>query len=185
MKKTVLTFGLIGGVIISTLMLATVPFAKQIGFERAEFVGYTVMLLSFLMVFFGIRSYRENIGNGYITFGRAFAVGALITLITSLFYVITWEVVYFKLMPNFVTDYTNYLIEKMRAAGETQQAIEAKMQQMREFKQLYDNPLLNPVITLIEPLPVGLLITFISSLVLRRKGSDSSPTHEPAQRMTA
>lgn len=185
MKKTVLTFGLIGGVIISTLMLATVPFAKQIGFERAEFVGYTVMLLSFLMVFFGIRSYRENIGNGYITFGRAFAVGALITLITSLFYVITWEVVYFKLMPNFVTDYTNYLLEKMRAAGETQQAIDAKMQQMRDFKQLYDNPLLNPVITLIEPLPVGLLITFISSLVLRKKGSDSSPTHEPAERMVA
>ena len=185
MKKTVVTFGVIGGVIISTLMLATVPFAKQIGFERAEFVGYTVMLLSFLMVFFGIRSYRENIGNGYITFGRAFAVGALITLITSLFYVITWEVVYFKLMPNFVTDYTNYLLEKMRAAGETQQAIDAKMQQMRDFKQLYDNPLLNPVITLIEPLPVGLLITLISSLVLRRKGNDSSPTHEPAQRMVA
>ena len=185
MKKTVLTFGLIGGVVISALMLATVPFAKQIGFERAEFVGYTVMVLSFLMVFFGIRSYRDNVGNGYITFGRAFAVGALITLITSLFYVLTWEFVYFKLMPNFVADYTNYLLEKMRAAGESQQAIEAKMQQMRDFKRLYDNPLLNPLITLIEPVPVGLLITLISSLVLRKKGSGSSPTHEPAQRMVA
>ncbi|HKO43463.1 MAG TPA: DUF4199 domain-containing protein [Pyrinomonadaceae bacterium] len=185
MKKIVLTFGLIGGVMISALMLATVPFAKQIGFDRAQFVGYTVMVLSFLMVFFGIRSYRDNVGNGYITFGRAFAVGALITLMTSLFYVITWEVVYFKLMPNFVTDYTNYLVEKMRAAGETQQAIDAKMQEMRDFKQLYDNPLLNPVITLIEPVPVGLLITFISSLVLKRKGSDSSPTQEPAQRTVA
>ena len=185
MKKIVLTFGLIGGVMISALMLATVPFAERIGFDRAQFVGYTVMVLSFLMVFFGIRSYRENVGNGYITFGRAFAVGALITLITSLCYVITWEVVYFKLMPNFVNDYANYLVEKMRAAGETQQAIDAKMQEMRDFKQLYDNPLLNPLITLIEPVPVGLLITFISSIVLRRKGSGSSPTHEPAQRMVA
>ena len=173
MKKIVLTFGLIGGVIISGLMLATVPFAKQIGFDKAQFVGYTVMVLSFLMVFFGIRSYRENVGNGYITFGRAFAVGALITLITSLCYVITWEVVYFNLMPNFVQDYANYLVEKMREAGETQQAIDAKMQEMRDFKQLYDNPFLNPLITLIEPLPVGLLITLISSIVLRRKGSDS------------
>lgn len=185
MKKIVLTFGLIGGVIISGLMLATVPFAKQIGFDRAQYVGYTVMVLSFLMVFFGIRSYRENVGNGYITFGRAFAVGALITLITSLCYVITWEVVYFNLMPNFVQDYANYLVEKMREAGETQQAIDAKMQEMRDFKQLYDNPFLNPLITLIEPLPVGLLITLISSIVLRRKGSDSSPTPEPAQRMVA
>ena len=183
MKKIVLTFGLIGGVMISALMLATVPFAKQIGFDRAQFVGYTVMVLSFLMVFFGIRSYRENVGNGYITFGRAFAVGALITLITSLCYVITWEVIYFNLMPNFVQDYANYLVEKMREAGETQQAIDAKMQEMRDFKQLYDNPILNPLITLIEPVPVGLLITLISSLVLRRKGSQSSSTPAPAQRI--
>lgn len=185
MKKIVLTFGLIGGVMISALMLATVPFAKQIGFDKAQYVGYTVMVLSFLMVFFGIRSYRENVGNGYITFGRAFAIGALITLITSLCYVITWEVVYFKLMPNFVQDYANYLVEKMREAGATQQAIDAKMQEMRDFKQLYDNPLLNPLITLIEPVPVGLLITFISSLLLRRKRTHGSPTHDPAQRMAA
>ena len=185
MKKIVLTFGLIGGVMISALMLATVPFAKQIGFDKAQYVGYTVMVLSFLMVFFGIRSYRENVGNGYITFGRAFAIGSLITLITSLCYVITWEVVYFYLMPNFVQDYANYLVEKMREAGATQPAIDAKMQEMRDFKQLYDNPLLNPLITLIEPVPVGLLITFISSLVLRRRKTHGSPTHDPAQRMAA
>ena len=185
MKKIVLTFGLIGGVMISALMLATVPFAKQIGFDKAQYVGYTIMVLSFLMVFFGIRSYRENVGNGYITFGRAFAVGALITLITSVFYVLAWEVVYFKLMPNFLNDYASYLVEKMRAAGETQQAIDAKLQEMRDFKQIYDNPLLNPLITLIEPVPVGLLVTFISALLLRRKGTDQSPTHDPAQRMVA
>ena len=104
MKKTVLTFGLIGGVVISALMLGTVPFAKKIGFDKAEFVGYTVMVLSFLMAFFGIRSYRENIGSGTISFGRAFTVGALITLITSVCYVVTWEVMYFKLMPNFVNE---------------------------------------------------------------------------------
>src|SRR5688572_31471658 len=98
MKKTVLTFGLIGGVMISVLMLANVSFAKQIGFDKAELVGYTVMVVSFLMVFFGIRSYRENVGNGYITFGRALVIGALITLITSICYVITCEVVYFNLM---------------------------------------------------------------------------------------
>jgi uncharacterized protein YacL len=67
MKKPVLTFGLISGVVISVLMLATLPFAHQIGFSRAMIVGYTTMVLSFLLVFFGIRSYRENVGNGQIS----------------------------------------------------------------------------------------------------------------------
>src|SRR5437588_5924598 len=124
MKKSVLTFGLIGGVVISALMLGTLPFAKKIGFEKSEFVGYTIMVLSFLMVFFGIRSYRENIGGGTISFGRAFAVGALITLITSVCYVLTWEIMYFKLMPNFANDYANYLVGKMRASGASQQVID-------------------------------------------------------------
>ncbi|HEY5883802.1 MAG TPA: DUF4199 domain-containing protein [Pyrinomonadaceae bacterium] len=185
MKKTVLTFGLIGGVVISALMLINTAFAKRIGFDNAEIVGYTAILLSFLMVFFGIRSYRENVGNGYITFGRALTVGALITLITSIFYVLSWEVVYFNFMPDFITDYANHLVEKMRAEGATQQAIDAKLQEMRDFKQLYDNPFLNPVITLIEPVPVGLLVTLISSLILRKKRGDSAPTSEPAERMVA
>ncbi len=185
MKKTVLTFGLIGGVIISVLTAATIPFAKQIGFDKAEFVGYTIMLLSFLMVFFGIRSYRENVGHGQISFGRAFAVGSLITLVISACFVLTWEILYFNFLPNFATDYTNYLVEKMKAAGQSQQAIDAQVQQMRDFKQLYDNPLINAAITLIEPVPVGLLMTLISSLLLRKKGTDSSPSRDPAQRMAA
>lgn len=185
MKKTVLTFGLIGGVMISVLVAATIPFAKQIGFDKAEFVGYTIMVLSFLMVFFGIRSYRENVGQGQITFGRAFAVGGLITVIISACYIVTWQILYFNFLPDFFNDYTGYLVEKMKAAGETQQAIDARVQQMRDFKQLYDNPLINAAITLIEPLPVGLLVTLISSLVLRKKGTGSSPSHEPAQRMAA
>ncbi|HKO99654.1 MAG TPA: DUF4199 domain-containing protein [Pyrinomonadaceae bacterium] len=185
MKKIVLTFGLIGGVMISVLMLGTLPFAQRIGFDNAVFVGYTIMVLSFLMVFVGIRSYRENVGGGTISFGRAFAVGALITLITSVFYVLTWEVMYFNFMPNFANDYSNYLIEKMRAAGDSQQLIDAKLEEMKQFKQMLDNPLLNSAISFIEPIPVGLLITLISSLVLRKKGSDPSPSREPAQRAAA
>ena len=185
MKKTVLTFGLIGGVIISLLMLATLPFAEQIGFEKAEFVGYTVMILSFLMVFFGIRSYRENVGDGTISFGRAFAVGCLITLVISVCYVLTWQVMYFKLMPNFVNDYAHYLVEKMRASGASQETINAKIEQMRQFKEMYDKPWINAAITLIEPLPVGLVISLISSLLLRKKGKDHSPSEEAAQRVAA
>ena len=185
MKKTVLTFGLIGGVVIAVLTLGTLPFAKKIGFDKSMFVGYTVMVLSFMMVFFGIRSYRENIGGGTISFGRAFAVGALITLITSVCYVLTWEIMYFKLMPNFANDYANYLVEKMRASGASQQVIDAKLQQMKQFKQMCDNPLVNAAFSFVEPLPVGLIITLISSLVLRKKGMSPSQSNERAQRAAA
>jgi hypothetical protein len=174
MRKTVLTFGLISGAIISLMMLATLPFIDKIGFEKGEIVGYTTMVLSFLLVFFGVRSYRENVGGGKITFGRAFAVGILITLISCACYVVTWEILYFKLMPGFAEKYTNYMVEKLRTSGATQQMIDAKLQEMKSFKAMYDNPLINAALTFLEPLPIGLIVTLISAAVLRKKARPGS-----------
>src|ERR1044072_9518579 len=101
MKKIVLTFGLISGAIMSGLTTAMIVFAHQTDPARGMVIVYTIMWLSFLLVFFGIRSYRENIGNGYISFGRALGVGFLIMLISCICYVATWEVVYHKFMPGF------------------------------------------------------------------------------------
>lgn len=169
MKKTVLTFGLISGAVISILMLSTIPFADKIGFGKSEVVGYTTMILSFMLVFFGIRSYRENIGHGTISFGRAFAVGSLITLVTCVCYVVTWEIMYFKLLPGFVEKYSAYMVEQLKASGASQQVIEAKLQDMKRLKVMFDNPLINAAISFIEPLPIGLPITLISAAILRKK----------------
>ena len=169
MKKTVLTFGLIGGAIMAAMMFATLPFADKIGFDKAEIVGYTTMILAFMLVFFGIRSYRENVGDGRISFGRAFVVGISITLVVCVCYVVAWEIIYFKFMPDFVDKYSSYLIEKARASGASQQAIDAQVQQMNSFKAMYDNPFINAAITFVEPLPVGLIVTLISAAILRKK----------------
>lgn len=173
MKKTVLTFGLISGAIISALMLATVPFMHKIGMSRGMVIGYTTMVLAFLLVFFGIRSYRENIGEGRISFGRALGVGLLIMLIGSACYVITWEVIYFNFMPDFAEKYAAFLIEDMRAKGASAAELAQKMDEMKRFQNLYNNNIFyNVGMTLLEPLPVGIIMTFISALILRRGRKD-------------
>ena len=90
MKKIVLTFGLISGGITALMMFLTLPLVDRISFDKLEVIGYTTIVLSFLMVFFGIRSYRDSVGGGTITFGKAMKVGLLITLICCICYVIAW-----------------------------------------------------------------------------------------------
>lgn len=174
MKKTILTFGLISGALSSLMMVATVPFADKIGFDKSEVVGYTTIVLSFLLVFFGIRSYRDNAGNGQITFAKAFAVGIAITLISCICYVITWEVLYFNFMHDFMDKYGAHVIEKLKASGASAAAVEAQLQQLKKLKELYENPFFNVVMTFIEPFPVGLVITLISAAVLGRKPQSQS-----------
>jgi hypothetical protein len=169
MKKTVLTFGVISGVISSALMLANVSFIDRIGFDNGVIVGYTIIVLSFLLVFFGVRSYRETVGNGYITFGRAFSVGILIALVSCVFYVVSWEIVYFNFMPDFGEKYGNYLIEKARTSGASPAEIAKQVEYMKDMKSTLDNPLLNAAFTFLEPFPVGLIVTLVSAAILRKR----------------
>ena len=170
MKRNVLVFGLISGALMAIFMYATMPFVDKIGMDRMIFVGYTGIVLAFMLVFFGIRSYRENIGGGAISFGRAFAVGILITIIACVCYVVAWEILYFNFMPDFLDKYATYMVEKARAAGATQQALDAQLKEMNDFKQMYNNNLfINVAFTFIEPFPVGLIVTLISAAILRKK----------------
>jgi len=170
MKKAIFTFGLISGVLSAGLMAINITLIGDHGAKGLLF-GYTAMVLSFLLVYFGIRSYRDSVGGGEITFGKAFGIGISITLISCVFYVVAWEILYFNFLPGFMDNYAAHAIEGMKKAGASAAAIQAKAEEMKHFKAMYDNPLINAAMTFIEPFPVGLLISLLSAVVLRKKGA--------------
>ncbi|MGA2355613.1 MAG: DUF4199 domain-containing protein [Terriglobales bacterium] len=169
MKKIVLTFGLISGAISAAMMLVTLPFADKIGWDKGEILGYTTIVLSALMVYFGVRSYRENVAGGRLTFGRGFAVGILITLISSACYVGTWELIYYKLMPDFADKYAAHMVEREKALGASQQKLDETERKAQEFKRMYKNPAINVAMTFVEVFPIGLVVTLVSAGMLRKK----------------
>jgi hypothetical protein len=171
MKKVVLIFGVIAGVVISVLMGGNLLIANKIGSGHSLVLGYTTMVASFLLIYFGIRSYRDNTLGGEITFGRAFACGILIALITTVFYVAMWEVVYFNFMPHFMDSYFAAQIHKVQAAGLDPAVTAAQIAAIQRSQQLYQNPLVNMAYTFMEPFPVGLVVTLVSAAILRRKRS--------------
>jgi hypothetical protein len=174
MKKTVLTFGLISGLMMSVLMGISLLLADKIGSGHSLVLGYTIMVASFLLIYFGIRSYRDNMLAGQISFGRAFACGILISLITTVFYVGMWEVVYFNFMPHFMDSYFAAQIHKIESSSLDAATIATQVAAIQRSQQLYQNPLVNVAYTVMEPLPVGLLITLISASLLRRRAPRSS-----------
>jgi hypothetical protein len=174
MKKTIWTFGLISGAILSIMMAATIPFIDRIGFGAGEVLGYTTMVAAFLLVFFGIRSYRDTVLGGTIGFGRAFVVGTLITCIAGICYTATWEVMYYTVYPDFGTRYVKAAVDKARSEGKSEAEIVRTRVEMEKFAESYKNPLYNSAVTFLEPLPVGLVITLVSAgLLSRRRRSEA------------
>src|SRR5271170_5367243 len=180
MKKTVLTFGLIAGVIISVLMDGSVLLADKIGSGHSLILGYANMVASFLLIYFGIRSYRDNNLAGQISFGRAFSCGILITLITIVCYVATWELLYFNFMPHFMDSYFAAQIHRVQSSGLDPATTAAQVAAIQHSQQLYQNPLVNIAYTFIEPFPVGLVITLLSAALLRKKRQQTQPAQSPS-----
>ena len=176
MRKVVLTFGLLAGAVLSVMMLITVPFHDQIGFDKGLIIGYTTMVLAFLMVFFGVKSYRDNVAGGSVTFGRAFKVGLLITAIACVCYVATWQVISRTFAKDYLEKYSAYALEKEKRAGATEAQLAERQKEMAEFAEMYKNPLVNIAFTLLEPLPVGLLFTLVTAVVVsrRRRGAGTA-----------
>ena len=185
MKKIVLTFGLLSGAVSAGLMSAMVPFVDRIGFDWGTVLGYTIMVLSFLFVFFGIRSYRENVGGGQISFFKGLGVGLLIMLVSCVIYVVAWEIVYFNFLPDFLDKYGAYVVDTARKSGASAEQIKAQADQMKYFQELYKNPLWVAAFTFIEPLPVGIPMTLISAAILRKRRKEEPTTADQLEHSAA
>ncbi len=169
MRKTVLTFGLLSGTVLSLLMLATIPFHDRIGFERGMIVGYTTMIIAALFVYFGVRSYRDNVNGGTVSFVRALGVGLLISLVATVMYVATWELAKDKIAPNYIEEYEAHMVEKAKSSGKSQAEIDKEIADMQKWMEMYRNPVVAIAFTFLEPLPVALLASLVSAAALRRR----------------
>ena len=94
MKRNILIYGSIAGVVVSVLMLITVNTLSHckgnVSYDTSMLIGYASMLIAFSLVFVGIRNYRDKYNGGVISFGNAFKIGILIVLIASTIYVFAW-----------------------------------------------------------------------------------------------
>ena len=81
---------------------------------------------------------------------------------------IAWEIVYFGFWPDFMDQFQGFQLAKMRAEGASAAAVAEMQAEMARFAELYRNPFFNVAITFLEVFPVGLIVTLVSALILRR-----------------
>ena len=173
MKRNILIYGLISGALVSTFMLISMNYISHcegnVDYDTSMLIGYASMLIALSLVFVGIRNYRDKYNEGAISFGKAFKIGTMIVLIASTIYVVAWLIDYFFFIPDFIEKYSAHELDKLKASGASQIEIDKQLKEMASFARMYKNPFFNAMMTYVEILPVGLIVTLISSLILKRK----------------
>ena len=167
MTRIVLIFGLISGAVGAALMWIMFAMVKAGTVGHSMTLGYASMIIALSLVFFGVKSYRDNNG-GRITFWKGLQVGILISLISAFCYAASWEVYYRTDGQGFMESYTTQYIDEMKQNGASPAEIEETSRQMAEFGEMYKNFFIRFAMTLMEILPVGIIVTLVSAALLRK-----------------
>lgn len=168
MKKIVLISGLIAGCILAIVMFTSLYFLDD-HFSNGMLIGYSSMLLAFSLIFVAVKTWRDKYNNGIISFGKAFKIGLFISLVASSMYVLAWTIEYYFFIPDFMDKYAAHVINKAKADGASAAEILKQTTDMAKFKEMYKNTFFMVLLTFSEVLPVGLLISLLCALILRRK----------------
>ncbi|HVV04924.1 MAG TPA: DUF4199 domain-containing protein [Puia sp.] len=177
MKKIVLVCGVIGGLITTVWMVVLLIFYNgHDHIDNGEIYGYGSMILAFSLIYVGVRNFRNKYNNGVISFGKAFRIGLYITLIASTIYVGTWQVIYYGYARDFGKVYSESKLAKLKASGVSEEAYAKQKAEMDDWVRLYDKPAFNIGMTYMEILPVGLLVSLITALILKRKSARTAPS---------
>ena len=178
MKKNIIIYGLIAGIVVSVLMLFSVNTLSHcegnVDYDTSMLIGYASMLVAFSLVFVGIRNYRDKYNGGIISFGKAFKIGIMMVLIASTIYVVAWLIDFFFFIPDFLDKYMAHSLDELKASGASQVEIDKETTKMANIGRMYKNPFFNALMTYGEILPVGLIVTLFSSLILKRRTANIS-----------
>lgn len=163
--KTTVRFGLIlAGVQIGLSLLFF-----GLGLDKNETVqslsSFLNILITGVIVFMGIKTEKQAIGNGFISFGKGFSAGMMITLIGSAITSVYSYLYFAFLNPEMITYIQMKQEEEMIKRGMSDEAVE----KMAENMHAWTTPELMTLFAFLGMILIGLVISLICSAILKKE----------------
>jgi len=168
MKKIILRNGLRSLIVMTAIFVVNFLVMKSVGYEVQEIMGYAGIILSLLFVYFGMRQYRDRVNGGVMRFGQGLKVGVLITLLPSVLFGLIDQVYSHFIDKDFYKNYYAAYQQKLKLQVPAERYA-AALQQLESERAMFSNPLIQFGVMFLTVFLIGVIITVISALILRRK----------------
>lgn len=140
---------------------------SELSHTNQELLTYGSMVISLSFVFFAIKSYKDQESRGILSFSKGLKIGVFISLFAS-FGIAIIDVLYTSVInPDWATDYIEESLKNMESLS----AQDYEREKTLLIKQMedYGHPLLMGLLMFITTFIIGLMITFLSSLIFKSK----------------
>jgi hypothetical protein len=161
--KANLTNGLILG--IAGIVYMLVMYFLDLTFNRTQ--GWVFMLVLIVILYFLIKSYRDNYLYGYITYGKAFGSGVVIFLYYSIIVAIFTYILYTVIDTGLIDKQLAFSEEMMQKRNMPQEYIDSGMR----FNRKIMTPAIIPFFGLFFNMFFGTIISLIVAIFVRKEGN--------------
>ncbi len=167
MKLIIIKNGILGGIIVSIVMAFTTFYMKQNpNSEPSSFLAFLTLSIAYSFVILSIFQTKKS-NSGTITFSKAFLAGFYTLSIISIIYVIVWLIIYYNFFPNFIEQYAEMAMKNAKPED-----LPKLKEDFEFYKKMYETPFGIIAMTLMEIFPLGIIVSLISALILKRKSSN-------------
>ncbi|HEX2977036.1 MAG TPA: DUF4199 domain-containing protein [Bacteroidales bacterium] len=155
-----LILGLAGVVFTLILWFTDMTFNKSMGYI---FMGISVFLLYYL-----IRTYRDNYRHGYITYGQSVGAGVIIWLYYAIIAAVFTYILYKFIDPQLTDKLIAFSEEQLRKSGRVpENAVDAAMSMQKKFLK----PEIMAPASIINNMIFGTIIALIVSIFTKKEGN--------------
>jgi hypothetical protein len=174
MKATILRYGFYAAIsLIIFSFLTWLILGSDYNYELQEVFGYAGMIVALSFVYFGIRHYRNNVNNGHLSFRQGMNLGLMISLIPAIAFGL-FDILYVTVLnPGFLDRYYLHIQEEMKRSLSAVE-YQAKVREMESEKAMFENPAIQFLVMTLTVFLIGIIVTVISTLILRRKKSQET-----------
>jgi len=161
--KANLTNGLILGLV--GIVYSLVVYFLNMYLNKAQ--GYVFMLVEFAVLFFLVKSYRDNFRHGMITYGDALGASIIICLYYAIIMAIFTYILYTVIDSGLLDKQLAMAEEMMQKKGLPQSAIDAGMSIQRKMMK----PAFMAPFSILGNMILGLIISLIVAAFVRKEGN--------------
>jgi hypothetical protein len=162
MLRTILTYGLIGGLIAGGILSIIVTNFEGATGQYGMAIGYLVMLIGLSAIFLAIKRQRDTAGGGVIGFFPALGMGLAISLVAGIVYALCWDVALHIIgIDAFIDKFAGAMTD-----GKSGAELAKAQADMASFRTAYHNPLFRLPMTFVEIFPVGVIVSVVSAALL-------------------
>jgi hypothetical protein len=162
--KANLTNGLILALI--SIVYSLVMYFLDLTLNKAQ--GYVLLLIQIVVLFYLLKSYRDNFLHGQISYGQSVGAGVIIYLYSAILSSVFSYILYTIIDPGLVTKQLAMAEQAMRARGNI---TEAQIDTAMKFTEKFMKPGIMVISGIIFGMIFGTILSLIASIFVKKEGN--------------